>query len=101
MLVRVSKEQIGEKGPTLTTYLSLPGRGVVLMPSLADRIRVSSKIDKPSRRDRMRRSVQDLDPPKGMGYILRTASDLALQRDPSTVHLDQAPSGRQGAPRRW
>jgi ribonuclease E len=75
VLVRVSKEQIGDKGATLTTYLSIPGRGVVLMPSLADRIRVSSKIEDQRKRGRLRELVQRLDPPRGMGYILRTAAE--------------------------
>ena len=75
VLVRVSKEAIGGKGPTLTTYLSLPGRGVVLMPSLIDRVRVSSKIEDERRRAKLREVVDQLDPPRGMGYILRTAAE--------------------------
>ncbi len=72
VLVQVSKDGIGRKGPTLTTYLSLPGRYMVLMPSLA-RIGVSKKIHDERVRRRLKGMVRELDPPPGMGYIVRTA----------------------------
>jgi len=85
VLVRVSKEQIGGKGPTLTTYLSLPGRGVVLMPSLASRIKISSSIEKQEHRDRLLAAIEQVDPPEGMGYIFRTAAE---EMDASDLERD-------------
>jgi ribonuclease E len=72
VLVQVTKEAIGEKGPSLTTYLSLPGRFLVLMPSIS-RCGISRKITDDGERRKLKRILDDLDPPGGMGYIVRTA----------------------------
>jgi ribonuclease E len=72
VLVQVSKEEIGTKVPTLTTYISLPGRFLVLMPSISKR-GVSKKIGDDSERRSLRDLLNKLNPPKGMGYIVRTA----------------------------
>ncbi|HVY60156.1 MAG TPA: Rne/Rng family ribonuclease, partial [Planctomycetota bacterium] len=72
VLVQVSKEEIGTKVPTLTTYISLPGRYMVLMPSISKR-GVSKKIGDDSERKHLRDILNKLNPPKGMGYIIRTA----------------------------
>jgi ribonuclease E len=72
VLVQVSKEGIGSKGPTLTTYLSIPGKFGVLMPSLA-RVGVSRKIRDEKTRARLREAVRAFDLPEGMGFIVRTA----------------------------
>jgi len=70
--VQITKDAIGDKGPTLTTYVSIPGRYLVLMPSL-ERTGVSRKIDDERERRRLKRILQSLDIPEGMGVIVRTA----------------------------
>ena len=72
VLVQVSKDGIGHKGPTLTTYVSLPGKYMVLMPSLA-RVGVSKKITLDKTRRRLKSTIQNFDLPTGMGFIVRTA----------------------------
>ncbi len=84
VLVQVIKEGIGTKGPTLSTYISIPGRYVVLMPALG-RIGVSRKIESDDDRRRLRDILRELNPPKGVGFIVRTAgtdrTKKELQRD--------------------
>lgn len=84
VLVQVIKEGIGTKGPTLSTYLSIPGRYLVLMPSLS-RVGVSRKIEDEDDRKRLKRCLMSLHPPKGVGFIVRTAgagrNERELQRD--------------------
>ncbi|MCO6045876.1 Rne/Rng family ribonuclease [Aeoliella sp. ICT_H6.2] len=72
VVVQVIKEGIGTKGPTLSTYISIPGRYVVLMPALG-RIGVSRKIESDDDRRRLRDILRELNPPKGLGFIVRTA----------------------------
>ncbi len=72
VLVQITKDGIGKKGPTLTTYLSIPGRYLVLMPSLP-RSGVSKKIEDRDERARLKKILEEIDPPPGMGYIIRTA----------------------------
>ena len=72
ILVQVIKEGIGSKGPTLSTYISIPGRYLVLMPALG-RIGVSRKIEDEEARYRLRDILRELNPPKGLGFIVRTA----------------------------
>ncbi|WP_375414961.1 Rne/Rng family ribonuclease [uncultured Bradyrhizobium sp.] len=73
MLVQVVKEERGNKGAALTTYLSLAGRYAVLMPNTARGGGISRKITSVQDRSRLKEVVQDLDVPEGMGIILRTA----------------------------
>jgi ribonuclease E len=84
VLVQVSKEGIGNKGPTLTTFVSIPGRYMVLMPSLA-RVGVSKKIRDEETRRRLKKMISGLDRPEGMGFIVRTAgkdrSEDELRKD--------------------
>ena len=84
VLVQVIKEGIGTKGPTLSTYISIPGRYLVLMPAL-ERVGVSRKIEDDDDRRRLKRCLLSLSPPKGLGFIVRTAgagrSEKELQRD--------------------
>ena len=66
VLVQVIKEGIGTKGPTLSTYISIPGRYLVLMPGL-NRVGVSRKIDDEDQRRKLREIMHELNPPKGLG----------------------------------
>jgi ribonuclease E len=72
VLVQVIKEGIGNKGPTLSTYISIPGRYLVLMPALG-RVGVSRKIEDEAERRRLKDYLIELKPPKGLGFIVRTA----------------------------
>ncbi|HEV3146034.1 MAG TPA: Rne/Rng family ribonuclease [Gemmataceae bacterium] len=72
VIVQVIKEGIGTKGPTLSTYISIAGRYLVLMPGL-NRIGVSRKIMDEEARIRLREILTDLKPPHGLGFIIRTA----------------------------
>ncbi len=84
VLVQVIKEGIGTKGPTLSTYISIPGRYLVLMPALG-RVGVSRKIEDDEERRKLRDTMLELNPPKGLGFIVRTAgqgrSRKELSRD--------------------
>lgn len=73
LLVQVVKEERGNKGAALTTYLSLAGRYSVLMPNTDRGGGISRKITKPVDRKRLKQVAGDLDVPNGMGVILRTA----------------------------
>ncbi len=73
MLVQVVKEERGNKGAALTTYMSLAGRYSVLMPNTARGGGISRKITSVQDRKRLKDVVKELDVPKGMGVILRTA----------------------------
>ena len=72
VIVQVIKEGLGNKGPTLSTYISIPGRYLVLMPSLG-RVGVSRKIEDEQVRRKLRDVMYELSPPKGLGFIVRTA----------------------------
>ena len=80
VLVQVIKEGIGTKGPTLSTYISIPGRYLVLMPALG-RIGVSRKIEDETTRRRLRDIMLELNPPKGVGFIVRTAGSDRTKRE--------------------
>jgi len=73
LLVQVVKEERGNKGAALTTYLSLAGRYCVLMPNTARGGGISRKITSPADRKRLKQLAADLEVPEGMGVILRTA----------------------------
>ncbi|MGV6819499.1 MAG: Rne/Rng family ribonuclease [Parvularcula sp.] len=73
LLVQVVKEERGNKGAALTTYLSLAGRYGVLMPNNARGGGVSRKITNSNDRKRLRKAIADLDVPAGQGLIIRTA----------------------------
>jgi ribonuclease E len=73
LLVQVVKEERGNKGAALTTYLSLAGRYCVLMPNTARGGGISRKITNSSDRKRLKELAGDLEVPDGMGVILRTA----------------------------
>jgi len=73
LLVQVAKEERGNKGAALTTYLSLAGRYSVLMPNTARGGGISRKITNLQDRKRLKEIARDLEVPQGMGVILRTA----------------------------
>ena len=80
VLVQVIKEGIGSKGPTLSTYISIPGRYLVLMPALG-RVGVSRKIEDDDIRRQLRDTMLDLKPPKGLGFIVRTAGQDRTRKE--------------------
>ncbi|MFV1996028.1 MAG: Rne/Rng family ribonuclease, partial [Verrucomicrobiales bacterium] len=71
VLVQVTKGAIGTKGPRITTNISLAGRFLVLMP-LNDQFGISRKIEDPKERARLRKVMEKLSVPEGMGVIMRT-----------------------------
>ena len=73
VLVQVIKEPTALKGAALTTYISLAGRYVVLMPG-RDHIGVSRKIEDDDERQRLKNAVRDLSVPEGCGFIVRTVA---------------------------
>ena len=80
VLVQVIKEGMGTKGPTLSTYISIPGRYLVLMPALG-RVGVSRKIEDDEVRRKLRDVMLELNPPKGLGFIVRTAGVDRTKRE--------------------
>jgi ribonuclease E len=85
MLVQVVKEERGNKGAALTTYLSLAGRYSVLMPNTARGGGISRKITNSADRKRLKEIAGALEVPKGMGVILRTAG---ASRDKDEINRD-------------
>lgn len=85
ILIQVVKEERGNKGAALTTYLSLAGRYAVLMPNTPRGGGISRKITSAADRKRLKEIVSDLDVPDGMGVILRTAganrTKVEIKRD--------------------
>ncbi|MCH2139133.1 MAG: Rne/Rng family ribonuclease, partial [Phycisphaerales bacterium] len=84
VLVQVIKEGIGTKGPTLTSYLSIPGRLMVMMPHM-DKVGVTRRVEDDAERKAMRAVLDKLDLPDNFGFIVRTAgmgqSRTELKRD--------------------
>jgi ribonuclease G len=78
ILVQVTKEPIGTKGPRVSSQISLPGRYLVLMPG-SSHIGISRKIDDDAERDRLRTIAEEL-MPREMGLIVRTVAEGAGQR---------------------
>ncbi len=85
ILVQVVKEERGNKGAALTTYLSLAGRYTVLMPNTARGGGISRKITQPTDRKRLREIAGELEVPEGMGLIIRTAG---AQRTKTEIKRD-------------
>jgi ribonuclease G len=73
VLVQITKEPISTKGPRLASEISLAGRNLVLMP-FSDKVSVSSKIENPDERNRLRMLIQSIKP-KNYGVIVRTAAE--------------------------
>lgn len=73
IMIQVSKGPIGNKGPRVTTNISMPGRYLVLTPNV-DQFGISRKIDDPKERARLRKIMTELSVPEGMGVIMRTVA---------------------------
>ncbi len=80
LVVQVTKGGIKTKGPTLSTYLSLPGKYLVMMPWMRKH-GVSHKIEDDQERARLRSILEDSNPPKGQGFIIRTAGQGCSKKD--------------------
>ncbi|WP_114391878.1 Rne/Rng family ribonuclease [Oleisolibacter albus] len=85
LLVQVTKEERGNKGAALTTYLSLPGRYAVLMPNTPRGGGISRKITNPADRKRLKEMLEEFDIPSGMSVILRTAG---IERSKPEIRRD-------------
>ena len=105
VIVQVIKEGVGTKGPTLTSYLSIPGRYLVMMPNM-DKVGVSRKVEDEEQRLKMKEILGQLDLPEGFGFILRTAGfdrtktdlkrDLAyLQRLWKNMEVNRKAAGKR------
>ncbi len=81
ILVQVIKEPLGRKGARVTTRITLPGRFLVLMPFMENKIGISRKIQNPKERRRLRNIIKAL-LPSGYGVIVRTAAE---GKDPRTL----------------
>ena len=92
MLVQVIKEERGNKGAALTTYLSLPGRYCVLMPNTARGGGISRKISNVQDRKRLKTLAKGFSVPKGAGLIVRTAG---AKQDSAEIERDYAFLTRQ------
>jgi ribonuclease E len=84
IVVQIIKEGIGTKGPTLSTYLSIPGKMLVMMPGMG-KMGVSKKIEDEQERRRLRQILDGLKPPKDVAFIIRTAgvgkTKVEIERD--------------------
>jgi ribonuclease E len=87
ILVQVVKEEVGTKGASLSSYVSLPGRYLVLMPGSDTAGGISRKIEDEEERKKLKEIIAQLEPPPDVGVIVRTAglnrSKTELQRDMS------------------
>ncbi len=80
LIVQVEKDERDNKGASVTTYLSIPGRYIVMMPG-EERVGVSRKIEDREDRGRLKEIFNSLKLPKKMGFILRTAGSDAAEED--------------------
>lgn len=85
VLVQIVKEELGTKGASLSTYVSLPGRYLVLMPGSDTAGGISRKIEDEEERKKLKEIIAQLEPPPDIGVIVRTAglnrNKAELQRD--------------------
>ena len=87
VIVQVVKEELGTKGASLSTYISLPGRYLVLMPESETSGGISRKIEDEEERRKLKEIVTQLEPPPNMGIIVRTAG---LNRNKAELQRDMA-----------
>src|SRR6266568_2929280 len=86
LIVQVEKGERDMKGPALTTYMSLPGRYMVVMPG-SDSTGISRKVESEGARKKLKEIVAGMNIPEGTGYIIRTE---AVGRAPEELHKDFA-----------
>ncbi|HLH78244.1 MAG TPA: Rne/Rng family ribonuclease, partial [Candidatus Binataceae bacterium] len=79
IIVQIAKEPIGTKGPRLTSFVSLPGRHLVYMPT-TNHLGISRRIESAEERNRLRTIVTEMRPPQG-GFIVRTACEGVSKRE--------------------
>lgn len=87
VLVQVVKEELGTKGASLSTYVSLPGRYLVLMPGSDTAGGISRKIEDEEERKKLKEIIAQLEPPPDIGIIVRTAG---LNRNKAELQRDMA-----------
>ena len=80
LVVQVTKEGLKTKGPTLSTYLAIPGKHLVMMPWMKG-YGISHKIDDEDERKRLSQVFEESKPPNGQGFIIRTAGQGCSKRD--------------------
>jgi len=80
LVIQVTKEGLNTKGPTLSTYLALPGKYLVMMPWMRNH-GVSHKIESDDERERLRQILHQIKPPKDQGFIIRTAGQGCSKKD--------------------
>ena len=80
IVVQVTKEGLKSKGATLSTYLALPGKYLVMLPWMKKH-GVSHKIEDDEERNRLREIFEQCNPPKGQGFIIRTAGQKCSKKD--------------------
>lgn len=86
LVVQITKEAIKDKGPCVSTHLSVPGRCLVMMDG-GDKQGVSRRIEDPKRRKRLRKLLDDLEAPDGFNFIVRTAGADRIDEE---IQLDAA-----------
>lgn len=86
LVVQVEKDERDNKGSALTSYLSLPGRYMVIMPG-SDSTGISRKVEQEGARKKLKEIVAEMNIPEGIGYIIRTE---AVGRAPEELHKDFA-----------
>ncbi len=74
VIVQIVKEPIGNKGPRLTTHFSIPARYLVMMPG-EEKVGVSRRIEDRKERERIRNIFREIEIPRGVGFIVRTAGE--------------------------
>jgi ribonuclease E len=80
LLVQVTRDPVGEKGPSVSMDLSIPGRYLVLTPQTR-RFAVSKRITDPAEREGLKSVLAELEPPADVGFIIRTAGTGQTKRD--------------------
>ena len=81
ILIQVTKEERGKKGAALTTFISLAGKYIVLMPNTAKGGGISRKIINHEERNQIRKMLREIAIPKSMGLIVRTAGSRKSQKE--------------------